>query len=61
MLEKLDPHTAYFSTEEAGSARSQLESGFDGIGIEFNMFSDTVYVMNAIIGGPSNGCGYQKW
>ena len=60
MLEKLDPHTAYFSTEEAGSARSQLESGFDGIGIEFNVFSDTVYVMNAIVGGPSNAVGIKS-
>jgi carboxyl-terminal processing protease len=60
MLEKLDPHTAYFSTEEAGSARSQLESGFDGIGIEFNMFNDTVYVMNAIMGGPSNAVGIKS-
>jgi carboxyl-terminal processing protease len=60
MLEKLDPHTAYFSTEEAGSARSQLESGFDGIGIEFNMFNDTVYVMNAIVGGPSNAVGIKS-
>ena len=36
-LEKLDPHTTYFSTDEAAAARSQLESGFDGIGIEFNI------------------------
>jgi carboxyl-terminal processing protease len=60
MLEKLDPHTSYFSKDEVGSARSQLESGFDGIGIEFNMFNDTVYVMNAILGGPAEGVGIKS-
>ena len=59
-LEKLDPHTAYFSTDEASAARSQLESGFDGIGIEFNVFSDTVYVMNAMMGGPSQQVGIKS-
>jgi carboxyl-terminal processing protease len=59
-LEKLDPHTTYFSTNEAAAARSQLESGFDGIGIEFNIFSDTVYVMNAMVGGPSELIGIKS-
>ncbi|MCU0470814.1 MAG: S41 family peptidase [Arcicella sp.] len=59
-LEKLDPHTSYFSTDEVSSARSQLESGFDGIGIEFNIFSDTVYVMNAMIGGPAESVGIKS-
>src|SRR4051794_22193771 len=45
MLEKLDPHTSYFNAEEATAARSQLESGFDGIGVEFNIYNDTVYVV----------------
>ena len=59
-LEKLDPHTVYFSTDEASAARSQLESGFDGIGIEFNIFSDTVHVVNAIMGGPSQQVGIKS-
>ncbi|MES2516931.1 MAG: S41 family peptidase [Bacteroidota bacterium] len=59
-LEKLDPHTSYFSTDEVASARSQLESGFDGIGVEFNIFSDTVYVVNAMVGGPSESVGIKS-
>lgn len=59
-LEKLDPHTSYFSTDEVASARSQLESGFDGIGVEFNIFSDTVYVVNAMAGGPSESVGIKS-
>lgn len=60
MLEKLDPHTVYFNTEDAVAARSQLESGFDGIGIEFNIFMDTVYVVTPLSGGPSEAAGIQS-
>jgi carboxyl-terminal processing protease len=57
MLEKLDPHTSYYSTNDVAAARSQLESGFDGIGIEFNQFRDTVFVMTVLPGGPSEMAG----
>lgn len=60
MLEKLDPHTAYFNAEEATAARSQLESGFDGIGVEFNIYNDTVYVVTPLSGGPSEAAGIQS-
>jgi carboxyl-terminal processing protease len=60
MLEKLDPHTAYFNAEEATAARSQLESGFDGIGVEFNIYNDTVYVVTPLSGGPSETAGIQS-
>lgn len=60
MLEKLDPHTAYFNTEEATAARSQLDSGFDGIGVEFNIYNDTVYVVTPLSGGPSETVGIQS-
>jgi carboxyl-terminal processing protease len=60
MLEKLDPHTAYFNSEEATAARSQLESGFDGIGVEFNIYNDTVYVVTPLSGGPSEAAGIQS-
>ena len=60
MLEKLDPHTYYFPPQDAELARSQLESGFDGIGIEFNVFNDTVYVVTPLAGGPSEAVGIQS-
>ena len=59
MLEKLDPHTYYFNAKDAVAARSQLESGFDGIGIEFNLYKDTVYVVTPLVGGPSEAAGIQ--
>jgi carboxyl-terminal processing protease len=60
MLEKLDPHTSYFNKEESTAARSQLESGFDGIGVEFNIYNDTVYVVTPLSGGPSETAGIQS-
>ncbi|MDX5436481.1 MAG: peptidase S41, partial [Pontibacter sp.] len=42
MLEKLDPHTAYIPADELAMARSYLEGDFEGIGIEFNIFKDTI-------------------
>ncbi|QJD81325.1 S41 family peptidase [Spirosoma rhododendri] len=57
MLSKLDPHTAYLNATDAVAARSQLEGGFDGIGVEFNIYKDTVYVVTPISGGPSETAG----
>ncbi len=60
MLEKLDPHTAYLNPIDAVAARSQLEGGFDGIGVEFNIFADTVYVVTPLAGGPSEAAGIRS-
>src|SRR6185437_6886845 len=57
MLEKLDPHTVYIPKKETEIARSQLEGDFDGIGIEFNIIKDTIYVVTPISGGPSEAVG----
>ena len=60
MLEKLDPHTYYFNASDATLARSGLESGFDGIGVEFNIYRDTVVVVTPLSGGPSEAAGIQS-
>ena len=60
MLEKLDPHTSYMNPDDAVAARTQLEGGFDGIGIEFNLYKDTVYVVTPLAGGPSETAGIQS-
>lgn len=59
MLEKLDPHTAYIPKKDIDIARSQLEGDFEGIGIEFNIIKDTIYVVTPISGGPSESVGLQ--
>ncbi len=60
MLEKLDPHTVYIPVKDVEKYNMQLESDFDGIGIEFNIFRDTLYVVAPINGGPSESVGLQS-
>jgi carboxyl-terminal processing protease len=57
MLEKLDPHSDYSNPEETKELTEPLESNFDGIGIQFNMQTDTLYVIQVISGGPSEKTG----
>lgn len=57
MLQRLDPHTSYISTADIDIIRSQLQGNFEGIGIEFNIFKDTIYVVAPLSGGPSEKVG----
>jgi len=57
MLEKLDPHSNYSDPEETKDLTEPLESNFDGIGIQFNMLTDTLYIIQVISGGPSEKVG----
>lgn len=57
MLEKLDPHSTYSSPEETRELNEPLQGNFSGIGITFNMSSDTLYVIQTVAGGPSEKVG----
>ncbi len=57
MLQELDPHTSYIPVEEIKAANEGLEGNFEGIGIEFNIFQDTLYVVTPLTGGPSEEVG----
>ena len=57
MLEKLDPHSSYTNAEETRKMNEPLEANFDGIGIQFNMLTDTLYIVQVISGGPSEKVG----
>ncbi|MDH6311564.1 carboxyl-terminal processing protease [Parabacteroides sp. PFB2-10] len=57
MLEKLDPHSNYMDPEETKEMTEPLQGNFDGIGIQFNMLTDTLYVIQVIPGGPSEKVG----
>ncbi|MDN3669641.1 S41 family peptidase [Echinicola jeungdonensis] len=60
MLEKLDPHSSYIPAEDAELAQSQLDGEFDGIGVEFGILRDTIYVVAPLTGGPSEKLGIQS-
>lgn len=57
MLEQLDPHSSYSTTEETRELEEPLEGEFSGIGIQFNMLQDTLYVIQTIAGGPAEKVG----
>lgn len=57
MLNKLDPHSSYTNQEETKELNEPLEGNFSGIGIQFNMQKDTLYVVQTISGGPSEKVG----
>lgn len=57
MLQSLDPHSSYIPAEDLKEANEPLEGNFEGIGIEFHLQSDTIMVVSAISGGPSEAVG----
>ncbi|MFN7014754.1 MAG: S41 family peptidase, partial [Bacteroidia bacterium] len=59
MLDKLDPHSVYISKEEVKEMNEPLIGNFEGVGIQFQILKDTILVVNAIPGGPSEKLGIQ--
>lgn len=57
MLQELDPHSVYISKEDLAEANEPLQGNFEGIGIQFNIMKDTIFVVNPIPGGPSEKLG----
>ena len=60
LLKKLDPHSAYIPRELAARSEETMRGSFEGIGIEFKIFRDTLTVVHAITGGPSIEAGIEK-
>ncbi len=57
MLESLDPHSSYTDAKETKELEEPLQGEFSGVGIQFNMNKDTLYVIQTIPGGPSERVG----
>lgn len=60
MLKKLDPHTSYIPAKDLAMVSADLKGNYEGIGIEFNIFKDTLYVVAPLSGGPSESAGLQS-
>ena len=56
-LTKLDPHSVYLPPVELEESETELSGNFEGIGITFNVPNDTIVVLNALTGGPSEKAG----
>lgn len=57
LLSKLDPHTVYIPASELTSTNEVLEGSFGGIGVVFNMMTDTATVVEVVSGGPAEKVG----
>ena len=57
MLEKLDPHSTYATPKEVKAMNEPLQGNFDGIGVQFNMYHDTLVIIQTITNGPSEKVG----
>ena len=57
LLSELDPHSVYMSKDEVDKMNEPLVGNFEGIGISFNIFKDTLLVTSIISGGPSEKVG----
>jgi len=57
VLKELDPHSEYIPADVMADLNEPLEGEFDGIGVVFNMATDTVIVLNVIPKGPSDKAG----
>jgi len=59
MLTHLDPHSIYIPASELQEVNEDMQGNFMGIGVEFQIFSDTVNVVNVIKDGPSFTAGVE--
>lgn len=57
MLKELDPHSTYSTPEEVKSINEAMQGNFEGIGIQYNLVEDTLYVIQTTMNGPSEKAG----
>jgi carboxyl-terminal processing protease len=59
LAKQLDPHTKYIGAKQSAINHAHLEGNFEGIGIEFALIDDTIYVLNPVPNGPAHQAGIQ--
>lgn len=59
VLLKLDPHSVYIPPMDVPAYNEDLQGNFQGIGVEFHIFKDTVNIVSVIESGPSEKAGLQ--
>jgi len=59
LLERLDPHSVFIPARQQEQSSAFLQSDFDGVGAEVNVFHDTVTVVSPLSGGPAEQAGLQ--
>ncbi|MDE6443084.1 MAG: S41 family peptidase [Muribaculaceae bacterium] len=57
LLSALDPHSAYIPKSDLTAVNDDLNGSFSGVGVSFQIVSDTVNVIEVIPGGPAEKVG----
>jgi carboxyl-terminal processing protease len=57
VLTALDPHSIYIPARNLRDVNEDLAGRFEGIGVEFNIYDDTVHIITVLRGGPSDKAG----
>jgi len=57
LLRELDPHSAYIPAREVERVREPLQGSFYGIGVQFQMLEDTLFVIQTVSGTPAERVG----
>jgi carboxyl-terminal processing protease len=60
ILNELDPHSAYIPVKKYQAVEEDMQGSFSGIGVQFNIIDDSIVVVSAIAGGPSERLGIQS-
>ena len=60
ILNKLDPHSEYIPLKNTKEIEEDMQGSFSGIGVQFNIINDTIVVISAISGGPSEKLGIKS-
>lgn len=59
MLHRLDPHSTYIAQQDVQKTEESIQGHFEGIGIEFHIFRDTLTVIRVVDGGPADKAGLE--
>ena len=57
VMNHLDPHSVFIPASNVSEMNEDLIGNFQGIGIEFGIFEDTVHVLYVVPNGPSDKAG----
>jgi carboxyl-terminal processing protease len=57
ILKELDPHSSYIPASRLQSVNEELSGKFEGVGIQFTLLNDTIFVVTPISGGPADKLG----
>ncbi len=60
MFSTLDPHSIYIEPEDNEQIQAEFAGKFQGIGVQFQVIEDTITVITAISGGPSDQLGIRS-